>query len=157
MDATVSDFAIRSARPSDAEQLVAFARAMAHETEDHQLDTDTLRAGMAALLADPSRGRVLVVESAGTVVATLMLTVEWSEWRNGFFWWIQSVYVRPELRRQGLYRRLHQHVVELAAREPEVCGIRLYVEQENRTAQATYRALGMRETNYRLYEQSTRK
>jgi len=86
-----------------------------------------------------------------------MLTVEWSEWRNGFFWWIQSVYVRPELRRQGLYRRLHQHVVELAAREPEVCGIRLYVEQENRTAQATYRALGMRETNYRLYEQSTRK
>ena len=85
-----------------------------------------------------------------------MLTLEWSDWRNGMFWWIQSVYVRPEHRRRGHYRRLHEHVRALAARDPGVCGMRLYVEHENRSAQATYRALGMSETAYRLYEQTVR-
>jgi ribosomal protein S18 acetylase RimI-like enzyme len=85
-----------------------------------------------------------------------MLTTEWSEWRNGLFWWIQSVYVRPAHRGCGHYRRLHQHVRALAAREPGVCGLRLYVERENTAAQATYRALGMFETHYLLFEESTR-
>jgi ribosomal protein S18 acetylase RimI-like enzyme len=148
---------LRTAVPSDADVLVDFARAMARETEDRDLDPAVLRPGMVALLADESRGRVFVVEEGGTVVATLTLTMEWSDWRNGWFWWIQSVYVTPAHRRRGHYRRLHDHVVALAARDPEVCGIRLYVEHENHAAQATYRALGMSETAYRLYEQPTRR
>jgi ribosomal protein S18 acetylase RimI-like enzyme len=156
-EAGTSDARLRRARPSDADVLVGFARAMARETEARELDLDTLRAGMAALLADETRGRVFVVEERGAVVATLSLTLEWSDWRNGWFWWIQSVYVSPEHRRRGHYRRLHDHVVDLAARDPDVCGIRLYVEHENSNAQATYRSLGMSETAYRLYQQSTRK
>ncbi len=148
---------LRPARADDAEVLVGFAQAMARETEALDLDLPTLRAGMAALLADATLGRVLMLEEGGAVVATLMLTQEWSDWRNGMFWWIQSVYVSPAHRRRGHYRRLHDHVVALAARDPSVCGIRLYVEHENRNAQATYRALGMHETAYRLYEQSTRR
>jgi ribosomal protein S18 acetylase RimI-like enzyme len=147
---------VRRAHASDAEVLVGFARAMARETEDRDLDLQTLSAGMKALLADHERGRVYVVEDGGQVVATLTLTLEWSDWRNGWFWWIQSVYVTPTHRRRGHYRRLHDHVRALAARDSEVCGIRLYVEHENHGAQATYRALGMDETDYRLYEQSTR-
>jgi len=142
---------------SDADVLTAFDRAMARETENRELDLKILRAGTAALLADPERGRVFVVEVNGDVVATLSLTLEWSNWRNGYFWWIQSVYVRPDHRRAGHYRRLHEHVVAQAARDPQVCGVRLYVEHENHPAQRTYRALGMDETGYRIYEQEMRR
>jgi GNAT superfamily N-acetyltransferase len=145
---------IRMATPADRDLLVAFGRAMALETEQLELDLDTVRAGVVALLADPARGRVFVADIGGEAAATLMLTDEWSDWRNGFFWWIQSVYVAPAHRRRGLYRLLHEHVRDLAARTEGVCGLRLYVERENRTAQATYRRMGMHETHYRLYEQS---
>lgn len=155
--AAIDAVRIRAALPSDVDVLVEFNRAMAQETEDLGLDPEALRAGTQALLADPERGRVLVVEEAGRVVASLMLTLEWSEWRNGWFWWIQSVYVRPEARRRGHYRRLHDHVRALAAREPDVRGLRLYVERENHGAQATYRSLGMDETHYRLFEETTRR
>jgi GNAT superfamily N-acetyltransferase len=147
---------VRPASLDDLDVLVGFEQAMAHETEALALDADTVRRGVAALLNDPTRGRFFVVESGARVVATLMLTLEWSDWRNGFFWWIQSVYVVPEERRRGHYRRLHEYVRALAAREPDVYGLRLYVEQENRTAQQTYCALGMHETHYRLYEQAIR-
>jgi ribosomal protein S18 acetylase RimI-like enzyme len=147
---------VRLAELGDRNVLVDFARAMARETEDRDLDLETVRAGMTALLADPTRGRVFILESAGAPVATLSLTLEWSDWRNGFFWWIQSVYVSPAHRRRGHYRRLHEHVRALATREQAVFGLRLYVERENAAAQATYRALGMHETYYRLYEQATR-
>ena len=116
-----------------------------------------MRAGVAALLADPARGRVFVVDVDGAPAATLMITYEWSDWRNGFFWWIQSVYVAPAHRRRGLYRLLHEHVRDLAARTNGVYGLRLYVEHENRNAQATYRRMGMDETHYRLYEQAVRR
>jgi ribosomal protein S18 acetylase RimI-like enzyme len=148
---------VRPAGLRDLDVLVGFALAMARETEDLALDPAVVRPGMAALLEDPARGRMFVVEAEGGIAAALMLTLEWSDWRNGFFWWIQSVYVRPEERRRGHYRRLHDHVVALAAREPDVCGLRLYVERENRAAQATYRALGMDGTPYRMFEQSTRR
>jgi ribosomal protein S18 acetylase RimI-like enzyme len=154
---TEPDGFVRPAKPDDLDALVAFNQAMARETEDLALDEATLRAGVAALLADPARGRWFVVESGAEVVAALTLTTEWSDWRNGFFWWIQSVYVRPDRRRRGLYRTLHEHVRRLAEADPDVCGLRLYVERENARAQETYRALGMRETHYRLYEQPTRK
>jgi ribosomal protein S18 acetylase RimI-like enzyme len=147
---------VRRAAAADRDVLVEFAAAMASETEDKGLDLPTLRAGVDAMLADTARARVFVVEADGAVVASLMLTLEWSEWRNGWFWWIQSVYVRPAYRRRGLYRQLHDHVWRLAAQQPEVCGLRLYVEHENHTAQHTYRSLGMFETPYRMYEQPTR-
>jgi ribosomal protein S18 acetylase RimI-like enzyme len=153
----VSSPCIRPARPDDVDALVAFEQAMAQETESLTLDPATLRAGAAALLADPTRGRVFMLESGGQAVATLSLTLEWSDWRNGFFWWIQSVYVAPAHRRRGYYRRLHEHVSALAARDPSVCGLRLYVEHENRAAQETYRALGMHETYYRIFEQPVRR
>jgi ribosomal protein S18 acetylase RimI-like enzyme len=144
---------VRPARPDDLDILVAFEQAMARETESLELDSDTVRTGVAELLTDPTRGRVFLVECNGGPVATLTLTLEWSDWRNAFFWWIQSVYVSPAHRRHGHYRRLHEHVRALAARDPSVCGLRLYVEHENHTAQETYRALGMHETYYRLFEQ----
>ncbi len=146
---------VRPATPGDLDVLVGFSLAMARETEGLELDPATVRAGTAAFLADPARGRALVVESGSKVVATLMLTPEWSDWRNGFFWWIQNVYVVPGERRRGHYRLLHDTVRVLAARERDVYGLRLYVEQENRSAQVTYLALGMHETHYRLYEQPT--
>ena len=144
---------VRETKPSDRDVLVDFARAMAHETEGKQLELETVRAGVAAFLADPARGRAFVVESGGEAVATLYLTFEWSDWRNGFFWWIQSVYVRPAERRRGHYHRLHDHVRSLATQAGNVCGLRLYVERENRSAQATYRGLGMHQTDYLLYEE----
>lgn len=147
---------IREATPADRDVLVEFARAMAMETERLELDLPTVRAGVAALLADPGRGRVFVVDVDGQPAATLMITYEWSDWRNGFFWWIQSVYVAPEHRRRGLYRMLHEHVRDLAAKTDGVYGLRLYVERENVNAQATYRRMGMHETHYRIYEQATR-
>jgi GNAT superfamily N-acetyltransferase len=149
----VSEPRIRDAVPADRDALVAFAQSMARETEDRELDTATLRAGIAAFLADPARARAFVLECDGRPAATLYLTYEWSDWRNGFFWWIQSVYVAPAERRRGHYRRLHEHVRSLAARAGNVCGIRLYVERENHAAHATYRALGMHETEYRIYEE----
>lgn len=147
---------VRPARPADADVLVGFARAMARETEARDLDLATLSAGMATLLGDVTLGRVFVVEEGAEIIATYTLTQEWSDWRNGMFWWIQSVYVNPAHRRRGHYRRMHDHATALAARDPWVCGIRLYVEHENQNARTTYTALGMSETGYRLYEQSTR-
>jgi GNAT superfamily N-acetyltransferase len=147
---------IREAEPLDCEVLVAFAAEMARETEGKDLDTTTLRTGIAALLADASKGRTWLLEEDGVPVATLSLTTEWSDWRNGWFWWIQSVYVRPASRGRGHYRRLHEFVVAEAGKHQDVYGLRLYVERENHGAQATYRALGMEETHYRLFEQRTR-
>jgi ribosomal protein S18 acetylase RimI-like enzyme len=149
--------AVRPARPGDLDVLVAFSVAMARETEDYDLPVERVRAGMGALLADPARGRAFVVENGGAIAAALVLTVEWSDWRNGWFWWIQNVYVHPEHRRQGHYRRLHEHVRALASRDPEVCGLRLYVETGNDHARRTYAAMGMEETHYRLYEEGTRR
>lgn len=148
---------VRDAAASDLDVLVGFNLAMARETEGKDLDPATLRAGMAALLGDASRGRTFVLEADGAPAATLMLTAEWSDWRNGWFWWIQNVYVRPADRGRGFYRRLHEHVCALAAERADVYGLRLYVESENRAARATYLAMGMEETRYVLCEQMTRK
>ena len=147
---------VRGAGAGDLDILVAFNLAMARETESLALHEPTVRAAVAELLEDPARGRWLLVEAGGEIAAALMLTPEWSDWRGGFLWWIQNVYVAPAHRRRGHYRRLHDHVRGLAARTPGVCGLRLYVEHENRAAQATYRALGMQETHYKLFEQLTR-
>jgi len=144
---------IRRGEPRDTAVLAGFNMAMAEETENLQLLPEVITAGVAAILADSARGFYLVAESAGEVAGALMVTDEWSDWRNGFFWWIQSVYVRPEFRRHGIYRSLHEHLRELAQAQPNICGLRLYVERDNERAQATYSRLGMHETHYLLYEE----
>jgi ribosomal protein S18 acetylase RimI-like enzyme len=143
---------IRLATPADAAVLIEFNAAMARETEGKDLLPEVIGAGVHSLLANPAAGFYVIAE-AERVLAALMITKEWSDWRNGSFWWIQSVYVRPEARRQGIYRRLYRHVQEMAAQDPKVCGFRLYVERENSAAQATYGALGMKETRYLVFEE----
>jgi ribosomal protein S18 acetylase RimI-like enzyme len=147
-------FSVRRAAARDREVLVEFNLAMARETEAKELAPEVLRAGVAHFIERPQYGFYVVAEDAGGVVGSLMITYEWSDWRDGLFWWIQSVYVRPADRRRGVYRRLYEHVKRLAAADGgEVRGFRLYVEKENRVAQATYERLGMAETHYRMYEE----
>jgi ribosomal protein S18 acetylase RimI-like enzyme len=144
---------IRLATPADAAALVAFNAAMALETERKELLPEVIGAGVRSLLGNPASGFYVVAQASERVVGSLLVTKEWSDWRNGDFWWIQSVYVRPESRRRGVYRALYRHVQELAAQDPRVCGFRLYVERDNGRAQATYRALGMKETRYLVFEE----
>ena len=124
---------IRLATSADAAVLVEFNAAMALETEGKNLLPEVIGAGVRGLLDNPVAGFYVLAETE-RVLAALMITKEWSDWRNGSFWWIQSVYVRPEARRQGVYRRLYRHVQEMAAKDPQVCGFRLYVERENSAA-----------------------
>jgi len=144
---------IRLAVPDDAETIAAFNRAMALETENKSLNENVSVRGVGAVLADPQLGRYYVVSDRHDVHASLMVTYEWSDWRNGLFWWVQSVYVRPERRRAGLFSRLYQFVKNEAQRDERVCGLRLYVERENTSAQATYRRLGMHTESYDIMEQ----
>jgi ribosomal protein S18 acetylase RimI-like enzyme len=144
---------IRVATPTDAGVLVEFNAAMALETEGKELLPEVIGAGVHSLLQKESSGFYLVAEDGARVVGSLLVTKEWSDWRNGDFWWIQSVYVRPEFRRRGVYKRLYRHIQEMAAKDPGVCGFRLYVERENARAQTTYRALGMKETRYLVFEE----
>ena len=144
---------IRLATPADAAALVAFNAAMALETERKELLPEVIGAGVRSLLGSAASGFYVVAEEGGRVVGSLLVTKEWSDWRNGDFWWIQSVYVHPEFRRRGVYRKLYRHVQQLAAQDPKVCGFRLYVERENSRAQSTYRGLGMKETRYLVFEE----
>lgn len=148
---------IRSAGTEDIQTIVGFNAAMALETEHRMLDLDRLREGARALLAHPQYGFYIVAEASceesQPAVGQLMVTFEWSDWRNGVFWWIQSVYVTPEWRRQGVYRAMHKHIAAQAKADPHVCGIRLYVEQQNHRAQAVYRSVGLTPSAYAVYEQ----
>ena len=147
---------VRVAVAGDAATLAGFNRAMALETEARMLETEHLLPGVEAVLRDPSNGFFVVAESGGEVVGALLITYEWSDWRNGRFWWIQSVYVRPAHRRRGIYRKLYEFVRTRARATAGVAGFRLYVERENVDAQRTYVALGMSETAYRMYEELLR-
>jgi predicted GNAT family acetyltransferase len=148
----MSEVLVRAATGDDARTIVAFQLAMARETEELALDEDVLTRGVAAVFDDPSKGRYFVVESEGEVVASLMITYEWSDWRNGMVWWIQSVYVVPEHRKRGLYAALYRHVQSLIADDPSVRGIRLYVDERNVPAQQVYARLGMNGEHYRVFE-----
>jgi len=142
---------IRRARPDDLEALVAGNLALALDTESVRLDTATLRTGIRALLEGSVPGAYWVVEEAGRVIAQTMVTHEWSDWRNGDVWWIQSVHVHPEHRRRGLFRSLYTHIRAEAERSG-AAGLRLYVDTTNARAQAVYAALGMRGDHYRVFE-----
>lgn len=146
----------RVAVAGDAATLAGFNQAMALETETKSLPMETLLPGVEAVLRDPDHGFYLVADSGGEIAGSLLVTFEWSDWRNGRMWWIQSVYVRPAHRRRGVYRALHEAVRERARAAGDVVGIRLYVERENVAAQRTYAALGMTETPYRIYEEMLR-
>jgi len=146
------DIKIRSATPKDLETIVRYNLALAQESEGKKLDQAVLSAGVAALLADPAKGRYFIAEANGAVVGQTMITFEWSDWRNGLFWWIQSVYVEESARRLGVFRALFDHLRSLADRNPSVCGIRLYVERENARAQRTYERCGLKTTGYQVME-----
>jgi GNAT superfamily N-acetyltransferase len=143
---------IRDARHDDAEFLAAGNIAMALEAEHKRLDPATVARGVRAVLEDRNKGRYFVAEQAGEPVGQLMITDEWSDWRNGRFWWIQSVFVLPAARRSGVFRALFRHVEHLARSDSSVCGIRLYVERENVRAQATYRNCGLADGGYVIME-----
>jgi len=143
---------IRRASADDVSSLVAFNQAMALETEGKALDSATLTAGVGAVLQSTDRGFYLVAEQDSEVIASLMVTYEWSDWRNANFWWVQSVYVLPNHRRRGLYSALYAEVKRLAEVTKGVCGYRLYVERDNKVAQQTYESLGMEPTDYFMYE-----
>jgi GNAT superfamily N-acetyltransferase len=143
---------IRAAEPNDANTLVQFNIAMAWETERKRLDPATVVRGVRTVLANASHGFYVVAIVAGETAGSLLVTYEWSDWRCGRFWWIQSVYVQPECRRMGVFKELYEFIREQASRNPDVCGLRLYVEQSNHTAQNTYTRIGLEETPYRLYE-----
>jgi GNAT superfamily N-acetyltransferase len=143
---------IRPATVSDAKVVAEFNRRLALETEGKVLDPTILDNGVIAMLADVNKGRYFVAEMDGKVVGQLGVTLEWSDWRNGNFWWIQSVYVEAAARRHGVFRKLYEHVVQAAHADGKVIGIRLYVEHENKVAQATYRKMGMVMTEYHVME-----
>jgi ribosomal protein S18 acetylase RimI-like enzyme len=155
----VSRVIIRSARHEDVDVLARFSAAMASETEGRALDLGRLRDGTAAVLASPERGFYLVAEIPGDgsdtpeVVGQLLITFEWSDWRNATFWWIQSVYVAPGWRRRGIYRKMHNAVLSQARNQRDVCGVRLYVEKENTLAQMVYQKVGLLRTPYEVFEE----
>ena len=143
---------IRLADIADIDALVEFNQAMALETEGIRLDGGILRKGVEAVFGDEKKGFYVVAENDEGIAAGLMVTFEWSDWRNAWFWWIQSVYTRPEARGQGLYRKLYEFVKEKAG-DDNVCGFRLYVETENTRAQEVYRRLGMSQSHYLMFEE----
>lgn len=153
---SAGDVCVRAARPDDAPLLVAWNAAMAWETERKRLDPEVLTRGVAAIFEQPARGHYFVAEcvdaeGSATPAGCLLVTHEWSDWRCGDWWWIQSVYVVPACRRRGVYRALHEHIRDLARATPHVCGLRLYVEKANGDAQRTYATQGMADAGYFMF------
>jgi ribosomal protein S18 acetylase RimI-like enzyme len=153
---STDELRVRAAQPHDAADIARFNAAMAIETEHKTLDAPTLRAGVEAALADSRHGFYLVAECGGRVAGCLLITYEWSDWRNGQWWWLQSVYVDHAFRRRGVFSALYAEVERRLGESSEAIGLRLYVERDNGHAMHTYRALGMHETDYRVYEKTVR-
>ena len=144
---------IRLAEKNDCQALVEFNQAMALETEGKTLDAQILQSGVESVFHDEKKGFYVVAEEDGRIVGGLMITFEWSDWRDNWFWWIQSVYILPDYRGRGIYRLLYEFVKEAARAKGDVCGFRLYVEKENTRAQAVYEKLGMEKNYYLMYEE----
>ena len=153
----IQKISVRQATEADITAIATFNQAMALETEDKTLPTETIQNGVSRMIQQPDLGFYLVAEimakdKTAEVCGCLGITYEWSDWRNGLFWWIQSVFIEEKHRRKGVFGKLYQRVTELAKEQPDTCGIRLYVERDNTNAQKTYHALGMIETEYNLLE-----
>lgn len=146
---------IRKAKIEDLETVVKFNYNLAKETEDKELDLETLTKGVRAILSDSTKGQYYVYVTDNIVVGQIMYTYEWSDWRNGMFLWVQSVYVDSEYRRKGIFKELYNYVKKICDDDEGNTGVRLYVEKENFNAKATYKSLGMQECNYHMYEYET--
>ena len=144
--------AVRPAQSTDTPIIAELNCRLASESEDRHLDQDRVATGVAALFESTERGQYFVAEVDGAVVGQLLITYEWSDWRNGVMWWIQSVYVVAKYRRSGVFSSLYQTVSKLAKQDPTVCGLRLYVKQENDEARDTYLSRGMFVTGYEVME-----
>jgi GNAT superfamily N-acetyltransferase len=153
-DAPVAPLLIREAAPSDLTAIVEFNRLLAFETEAKVLDAEVLRRGVTQALGDPDRIRYWVATIPGSLnlAGQAAITREWSDWRNGWIWWFQSVYVVEPYRRQGVFRALYRHIRESALAQPDVIGLRLYVEDANERAQKTYQSLGMKPGGYSVFQ-----
>jgi GNAT superfamily N-acetyltransferase len=143
---------IREAKFQDAKAIADFQVAMAMETENMTLDDETISKGVEAVFNDTSKGKYILVEHNNETVASMLLTPEWSDWRNGYFLWIQSVYVQPDFRKKGVFRKMYEFSKEMILSQPEYIGLRLYVVKTNLPALEVYRVVGMKETDYRMFE-----
>ena len=144
---------IRLAEIRDGLVITEFNQAMAFETERKELISKVVSEGVKKILKNSNLGFYVIAERDKEVIGSLMVTTEWSDWRNGMFWWIQSVYIKPNERRKGIYTKLYNFIKESANNNPSICGFRLYVENENILAKNAYKTLGMMETGYRIYEE----
>jgi ribosomal protein S18 acetylase RimI-like enzyme len=147
------DITIRMAKAEELSSLVEFNQAMALETEGKHLDAQILQSGVEAVFHDDRKGFYVVAESEGKIVGGLMVTYEWSDWRDKWFWWIQSVYILPDFRGRKIYSRLYEFVKDKARDKKDVCGFRLYVEHDNEQAQRVYEKVGMEKSHYLMYEE----
>lgn len=144
---------IRIATTNDIDSLVEFNKAMALETEGKLLDTDIVRPAVESIFDDKAKGFYVVADEDGEIAGALLITYEWSDWRNAWWWWVQSVYIRPEARGKRIYSQLYGFVKTHAVEAGDVYGIRLYVENENTHAQRVYEKLGMQQSPYRMYDE----
>ncbi len=148
----MSEIIVRTTTLDDAPIISQFNQLMAMETENKTLPAEVIDSGVKRLMSKPEYGFYLIAEIDKQTVGTCMVTTEWSDWRDGLFWWVQSVYVKSDFRKRGVYRAMYNQIKALAADQPDVYGFRLYVEKENIIAQKTYESLGMIATDYLLYE-----
>ena len=154
-DMNAVNIRIRKADRKDREALATFQQHLASETESKTLDRDIVLKGVDGIFDSDRKGFYIVAEIEDAVVGSLLITYEWSDWRNAEFWWIQSVYVDAKLRRKGVYKAMYNHVHSISKSDPNICGIRLYVERDNHIAQMVYTDLGMSKSRYYLFEIDT--
>jgi GNAT superfamily N-acetyltransferase len=143
---------IRKAKSSDSERIVELQLRMAQETEGLVLNRDVVSKGVSGVFQEPSRGIYWVAEEKGEVLGVLLAIPEWSDWRNGTVLWIHSLYVVPEARGRGVFKKLYLNLKEQVEKSPELVGLRLYVDKKNKSAQKIYEKLGMSRDHYELYE-----
>ena len=144
---------VRIAKPNDIDSVVKFNRAMALETERKELSLPLLTEGVKAVFDNPKHGFYVVAEIDSEVIACLLVTYEWSDWRCKLFWWLQSLYVLPQYRQQGVFQQLYKFVKEKALNKSNICGFRLYVEKDNHIAHSSYEKVGMNKSCYKIYEE----
>lgn len=149
-----NEIVVRLAERNDAGVIADFNISMAMETEDKELCGDVVKQGVLGLFDRPEYGFYVVAKVGDEIAGSLMITYEWSDWRSGLFWWIQSVYVRSEFRQKGVFRKMYDFLKRRASQQEEVCGFRLYVEKSNTIAQSTYEKIGLCEIYYRVYEEA---
>jgi len=143
---------IRLAKIDDSHTIAGFQLKMAIETENLKLDNETVQKGVKAVFEKPKLGQYFVAENDGKIIASMLTTFEWSDWRNAQVWWLQSVYVLPEFRQQGIFKKMYEFVKTLAKKDEKVGGIRLYVDKTNVRAQEVYKAVGMNGEHYQVFE-----